>query len=88
MDSKSKVLNIGVVVALLVVVGVGFWLWSQRKAPTPEMSIKELSPAEAEETLGGQIIGKTQNPIKGQLPETNPFQSEANPLKDIYKNPF
>ena len=64
----------------------------KRKTATPEAApalFGELSPAEAENTLGGQILGKTQNPLKGELPPVNPFEkTETNPLKDVYVNPF
>ena len=78
-----------IVVLIVVAVGGGFWFLSQRKAAVPAILFGELSPAEAEDTLGGQILGKAQNPLKGELPPVNPFEkTETNPLKDVYVNPF
>ena len=91
MNFKSKpIISVSIVIAVIVV-GAGFWYWSQRNAIAPETTLlpfDELSPAEAEDTLGGQIIGKAQNPFKGEIPELNPFRTETNPLKNIYLNPF
>lgn len=77
---------IGAVVILLVAGGVGFWYWSKgRQAPSaPEVP-----------TLGSEIFEKTQNPLKGKLPDTNPFDDQPNPFGDktnpiekAYTNPF
>ena len=80
------------VILAAIIATAGFWYVSQRKAAGPEATpapFSELSPADAEETLGGQILGKIQNPLKGELPATNPFEkTEINPLKDVYINPF
>ncbi|MBI2056564.1 MAG: hypothetical protein HYT37_04300 [Candidatus Sungbacteria bacterium] len=95
MENKYKITIIVVVVTLVIIAGAGFWYWSQRKAAVsaipfnPVIPLSELSTAEAEDTLGGQILGKTQNPLKGELPPVNPFEKiETNPLKDVYVNPF
>lgn len=81
-----------IIVVLVITAGVGFWYWSQGKAAAPKTTIapfSDLSPAEAKDTLGGQILGKTQNPLEGELPPINPFEkTETNPLKNVYKNPF
>ena len=71
---------IAVIIALVVVVGVGVWYWSRSdQAPS--------APTEAP-TLGGQIFDKTQNPLEGQVPDTNPFKEQRNPFDVIYENPF
>ncbi|MBI2639553.1 MAG: hypothetical protein HYW90_01525 [Candidatus Sungbacteria bacterium] len=78
MENKSKTIIIATVV-VLVVAGAGFWYWSKSKqAP----SSKEAS------SLGGEIFDKTQNQLQGQVPDTNPFKDQRNPLDLIYQNPF
>ncbi len=39
----------------------------------------------ADESLGAQILTKSQNPIEGKVPTVAP---ETNPIKEAYKNPF
>lgn len=92
MDNK-KLIPI-IVVLILLALGAGFWFWSQKGGQEifPQFfapSAQELSPAEVEGSLGGRIFEQTQNPLKGKLPPTNPFEkAETNPLKDVYQNPF
>lgn len=90
-ENKQKTIIIAVTAALIIATGIGFWYW-QSKNVTPQTTtalFNQLSPAEAKDTLGGQILGKTQNPLEGELPPTNPFEkTETNPLKDVYRNPF
>lgn len=93
MQSKQKISIIGAVAILVIASGVVFWYVSSSQrieAPLePQTLTKESSVDEAKDTLGGQILGKTQNPLEGELPATNPFEkTETNPLKDVYKNPF
>lgn len=92
-ENKQKTIILIAIAVLVIVAGVALWYWSASRrieAPRePQTLTKELSPAEAKDTLGGQILGKTQNPLEGELPATNPFEkTETNPLKDIYRNPF
>lgn len=85
-----------VTAVLLATGGVGFWYWQKSSGPVTETgngirtsSISELSPTEVKESLGAEIVDQIQNPLKGKLPPTNPFEkAETNPLEDIYKNPF
>lgn len=85
MDYESKpVLIIGTVVILLVVAG-GYWFWSKNKQ----------APLQETPTLGSEIFEKTQNPLGGKLPDTNPFADQPNPFGDktnpiekAYTNPF
>ena len=90
--NNKKLIPIVAVALIFLAGGAGFWYWSQRKVSTPETTtapFSELTPTEAKDTLGGQIIGKTQNPLEGELPPTNPFEkTETNPLKNVYRNPF
>lgn len=83
MDKKQ--LTPIIITAIVVIGGIGFWYWQNKKtAPPPLPQTKEtLAP-----TLGGTIAEQTQNPVKGKVPETNPFQSQKNPFDAIYKNPF
>ena len=55
----------------------GCWYWSSKQAPPEEGS-----------SLGSEIFEKTQSPLEGQVPDTNPFKNQKNPLDVIYKNPF
>ncbi|MDO8408029.1 MAG: hypothetical protein Q7S95_02215 [bacterium] len=93
-EQKQKTIIIATIVIFLLAGGVGFWLWSENgRQGIPswfsDSTARELSPAEIEESLGSQIVEQTNNPLKGKLPPTNPFEeTETNPLKDVYQNPF
>jgi hypothetical protein len=56
-------------------------------APTAPQSVAPEAPAPAVATssLGASILEKAQNPVQGKVPELSPT---ANPVKDVYKNPF
>gem|GEM_PF-5222916 len=86
MEKKRKIIIIAVVAVLVVLAGIGFWFWSKNKqtpsAPPPQTKEPPAS------TLGGKVFEKAQNPLKGQVPQTNPFKEQKNPLDVIYKNPF
>lgn len=71
--------------ALIVsmIIGVGFWYLQNKKSSGVLLDEETISSG-----FGAQILEKSQNPIKDKLPETNPFQKDANPLKDVYINPF
>ena len=61
-------------VALIIAAG-GYWYWSKSKqAPSS--------------SLGSEIFDQTQNPLGGNVPDSNPFKDQKNPLDAIYKNPF
>ena len=77
MDNKQKIIIIAIVAVLVIVAGIGFWYWSKNKQAQKEAS-----------TLGSKIFDKTQNQLEGQVPDTNPFKNQKNPLDTIYKNPF
>ena len=85
-NNKPKTIIIAVVVVLVIVMGVGFWFWSKSKqAP----SLQEAP------SLGSEIFDKTQNPLRGRVPDANPFKTvsnpfkkETNPIRAIYTNPF
>ena len=94
MAQKQQTVLIVAGVVLILAGGVGFWFWSQKGgqesfSPSSAPTVRDLSSAEIEESLGSQIIEQTNNPLKGKLPPTNPFEkTETNPLKDVYQNPF
>ena len=91
MNSQSKINPVivgGVVFVLIVLIGAGFWYRQSRQATTNERDIKQPDEAAVSAGFGAQILEKSQNPIKDRLPETNPFEKNTNPLKDVYKNPF
>ncbi len=73
-----------VAVAALILLGVWWWQKSQKTETLPAAQIGEEKPA----GLGGQLYESVKNPVEGKVPETNPFKTETNPLKDVYKNPF
>lgn len=89
MDTK----RIGIIIAIIAVAAIaGFWYWRSRQAaPPPQTPVVKEEPA----GLGAQIFEQAQNPLKGDVPETNPFAADTNPFdadtnpyKDAYKNPF
>ena len=87
MDFKSKPIILVSIVIAVIIAAAGFCYWSKSKQAPPE-------PEEAS-SLGGQIFDKTQNPLEGQVPDVNPFETvpnpfkkETNPMRAIYTNPF
>lgn len=82
---KKNLIIIGVLaLVLLLLIGVFlFWMMSSNKKIAGQLSDEAVSAG-----LGAQLLEKAQNPIKDKLPETNPFQEDINPLKDVYQNPF
>ncbi|MCI0542739.1 hypothetical protein L0Y69_03260 [bacterium] len=76
--SQPKFLIVVIVIIIAAAAG-GYWYWSKsRQAPSsPEAP-----------TLGSEIFDKTQSPLEGQVPDSNPFKNQKNPLDSIYKNPF
>ena len=87
MDNESPKSNLVIAVVVIAVVIIGGYLWwyysNNPKAPSVQDS----------ETLGEQVSGQTQTPTDS-VPDVNPYKAEtnpfekANPLKNIYKNPF
>ncbi len=80
--NKPKTIIIAVAMVLIIVAGAGFWYWSKQDSPVPSSQTKEAP------TLGSEIFDKTQNQLQGQVPDTNPFKDQKNPLDVMYKNPF
>ena len=76
MAGGSKFLVIIIVIIIAAAAG-GYWYWSKSK------QAQEGAP-----TLGSEIFDQTQSPLEGQVPDSNPFKDQKNPLDTIYKNPF
>ncbi len=74
-QNRPRLILLAVLVAALIAAGV--WYWQRRPAP-----------AEVPETIGGELFEKAQNPLKDELPQTNPFKAETNPFKNTETNPF
>ena len=80
MDNNSKLpIIIGIIIVLLVIAGVGFWYFSG-KVPFTKQE-EQGAAIEVKEGLGAEALKKTNNPLSGELPETNPFQVNTNPFK-------
>ena len=90
-----------VIFILVIVLGaVGFLYWRQQQqsltaqqiesqptaSPSPQPKVDEKT---VRNSFGSRILDKTQNPLQGKVPQANPFQNtQTNPLKNIYRNPF
>lgn len=91
----NKNLLIIAVIAAVVIVGGGFWYWQKSKEVSAPPAALEKTPEKKVEELGGKILEGVQNPLKEEVPETNPFKpqtnpfgTETNPFQETYKNPF
>ncbi|MBI3109551.1 hypothetical protein HYZ06_00740 [Candidatus Daviesbacteria bacterium] len=83
MHQRGNIALIPLIIVTLVVAGVVFFLIFKGVIKNPFQS----SPSNS--NLGAQIFEKTQNPLAGKIPETNPFaEVQTNPFKNIYPNPF
>lgn len=77
-QNRSRLMVLALLAAALIAAGVWYW---QRRQPAP--------PAETPvEAIGGDLFEKAQNPLKDELPQTNPFKAETNPFKNTETNPF
>ena len=73
---KQKI--IGIVVLTIVLVGVSFWLWSQKKAEEPKGAVETAKTV-------SESIPEIETNIGTKVPEINPLD-RANPFK--YINPL
>ena len=74
------VLIILVVVAIIIVVYL-----AGRKV----FNIIPATDSTVQTGLGAQVYDKVgKDPINGNIPETNPFNTGVNPYSNAYKNPF
>lgn len=77
----KKPVKIVLVVFVIVAIIIIIWLVSKKKPPVIDSM--------AQTGLGAQVFGKVgKDPIKGNIPETNPFNTGVNPYSNAYKNPF
>mgnify|MGYP001558929687 CR=1 FL=1 len=82
----AKKILIIVVIAAFVLIAASYWYWKSYKSELIAVPEGVAAPAEQ---LGADIFEKAQNPLKNELPTTNPFkQAETNPIVDVYRNPF
>ena len=78
MEPKLRMIALAVLVIALVAAGI--WYWQRGQAvPPADMPVK---------TTGAELFEKAQNPLKDELPQTNPFKAETNPFKNTETNPF
>ncbi len=70
-----------VVLVVVLASGLGIWYW-QTRTGEPEEKIS------TEGAFGAEVFERSQNPVSEALPQTNPFEKNINPLKDVYQNPF
>ncbi len=71
---NTKTIAIAVLILALIVGGIWYW-WARKAAP-------------GSAGLGERIFEKVQNPLKDELPQTNPFKAESNPFQKAETNPF
>ncbi|MBI2888343.1 MAG: hypothetical protein HYY10_00275 [Candidatus Liptonbacteria bacterium] len=85
-----------VIAALVILVAAAIAVWyvlsQDGSAPTtPPAPVAQPeaptvpSAAATTSSLGASLLEKAQNPIQDKVPELSPT---ANPVKDVYKNPF
>ncbi len=93
MDSPKTHYALAVVVIVVVAI-VAWWLVASQGGSSPATPSAPVAQPEAPaapaaavttSSLGASILEKAQNPIQDKVPELSPT---ANPVKDVYKNPF
>lgn len=81
MEENPRLFWILIMVVILIIAGAGFWYFG---GDVPFIGQKEEGTAvevEVKDGLGAEALKKTNNPLSGELPETNPFQVNTNPFK-------
>ena len=78
---KRLISFLGILLLVAALVG-GYFIMKKLQKPT-------LPPIQEEksEGLGGELYEQGKNPAE-DLPDTNPFQVETNPLEQVKTNPF
>lgn len=88
---KSKIIIIAVLV-IFAIAGLVWYLQKGNKQGAPQLNqakSQQQAPAPKEEGLGAEVYEKAQNPVKDEVPETNPIKNvKTNPFKEEYSNPF
>lgn len=74
MELKPRL--IALAVAAIALIAAGIWYWQRRQ------------PEALDQGIGAELFEKAQNPLKDELPQTNPFKAETNPFKKTETNPF
>ncbi len=90
MATPNKNFYIAAVIIIITAAVGAWWYWYRAPEPLPDTMAGQEAGG-----LGAQIFEGAQNPLKNDVPETNPFAADANPFdadtnpyKDSYKNPF
>ncbi|MDP3784943.1 MAG: hypothetical protein Q8R12_02600 [bacterium] len=78
MDNIPKPVLIAVIAVFIIAAGIGFWYWSQRKAPEPEGAVGTAKAV-------SELVPEIQTNLGEKVPEINPLD-RANPFK--YSNPL
>ena len=93
MPSQKNLIIIAAVV-IAVVLGLFIWYYQSSRPTSPPFPTVRTEPtptvpptAEVPKSLGSEIYEKSNNPVAGKLPESNPV-GNANPLEGAYNNPF
>lgn len=95
MEQKEK--TVSVFILLIVIVAVAaVYFWGNEivnlfySAPASVvLPVEPAAPiAKPAEGLGSDIVSQVENPVEGNIPETNPFSAPINPFENVYKNPF
>ncbi len=77
-DNIPKPVLIGTAAVLIIAAGIGFWYWSQRKAPEPKGAVGTAKAV-------SESVPEIQTNPGEKVPEINPLDL-ANPFK--YHNPL
>ena len=106
MQKKFVLTTLGITIVLLVGLISVLLVYRNKQAAQPATSpaLPAVTSSAAEVTTttattsvsGSQLYDQAHNPLKGSVPQTNPFKTKTNPftatktnpLKGIYTNPF
>ena len=81
---------IAILALVLLAFGLVFWkVHNDRQNQKPAVFVPKKNQAQPADSLGAQVYEKQTNPVKDQIPQTNPFKdAKTNPIDQSYKNPF
>ena len=78
-----------VVLVCVVIVGALVWYFASNQVEdSPELIGNNNENEPDEGGLGSELYNNTHNPVGAKTPDTNPFDTNANPFESGYKNPF